>query len=116
MTCLFRTCCNAYLFQGEIYNLHLYGYILTGVIALIITWLVKRHLENDIEERNTNYIADKMTAKNSWGIFAFVSITLFTSTTIFFKLLEISFLENILNVGNLSIDLHTLSEHVIMAK
>ena len=57
-----------------------------------------------------------MTAKNSWGIFAFVSITLFTSTTIFFKLIEISFLENILNVGNLPIDLYTLSEHVIMAK
>jgi len=102
--------------MSEIYNLHFYSYLICLIISIIITIVVKRQLERDIEQRNLLYIADKMTHKNSWGIFAFVAITLFTSTTIFLKLLEISFLTNILNIGNMDTNINTLSEHIIFAE
>jgi len=85
-------------------------------MVFVITYFVKRQLENDIEERKTPYLADKMTAKNSWGIFAFVTITLFTSVMIFLKLIEISFLENILTIGNEDLGTRNLSELVIRAE
>ncbi len=113
---MLTSCCNAEIFRNEMYYLHLGSYSLTMMFVLIIAFYVRNRLLVDIEKRNTPFIADKMTAKNSWGVFSFVSITLFTSTMIFLKLLEISFLRNILNVGNANLNVHTLSEYVIFYK